>query len=420
MFRTRAQAAPLEITQTKTSRWPWKVSVFLLFATFISYLDRQAFSFAGPAIQQELGLDNEELGTLFSSFYLAYGIMHFFIGFFLDRFNIRIVYSIFVSLWSMAQALTGLPQSFGGIYACRFSLGIFESAAQPGAARILSRIFGKKDRTLANGIMMSGGSLGAIIAPIVMVFFINNVGWRNGFVILGVVGIIFALLWFWWFKAPDSVTKGTKSGAKVLTKEDEWKTILRNPKFWACVAGGMFTIPIIHITGAWLPTYFVQEWNMKLNVDLAIYITLIYIGFDLSMIITGFIIRKLCGNGIQPGKARKYVLVVAALCMGAIGFIFKSPTPLFAVAFAFLLNIGRAAFGSIFLSFNQEIASARVGTIAGIMGGIGALSGTFFVFLIGVISKTDGFKVPFIIIACLAILGSIPLLIVNWDKNKEE
>jgi MFS family permease len=158
---------------------------------------------------------------------------------------------------------------------------------------------------------------------------------------------------------------------------------------------------------------------MKLNVDLAIYLTLIYIGFDLSMILTGFIIRRLCDKGIAPGKARKYVLVVAGLSMALIGFIWKSPTPLVAVGFAFLLNIGRAAFGSIFLSFNQEIAPARVGTIAGIMGGIGALSGTVFVYLIGQISKSGGFTVPFIIIAALAILGTLPLLIVNWDKTEK-
>ena len=57
--------------------WPWKVSLFLLFSTMISYLDRQAFSFAGPVIQEEMGLDNEQLGTLLSAFFLAYGIMHF-------------------------------------------------------------------------------------------------------------------------------------------------------------------------------------------------------------------------------------------------------------------------------------------------------------------------------------------------------
>ncbi len=406
----------MEVLQDKSRSWPWKVSIFLLFATLISYLDRQAFSFAGPAIQHELKLDNEQLGTLFSAFFLAYGVMHFFIGRFLDRFNIRIVYASFVSLWSVAQIFTGLPKAFAGLFACRFSLGIFEASAQPGAARILSRLFDKKDRTLANGIMMSGGSLGAIVAPIVMVFFINKVGWRIGFMILGSIGILWTLLWLLWFKAPETILKGTHSGVKIMTKEDSWNYILRNPKFWVCVSGALFTIPIIHITGAWLPTYFVQQWNMKLNVDLAVYLTLIYIGFDLSMIGTGFIIRKLCGK-MEPGEARKYVLVFAGLCMAVIGFISKSPSPIMAVGFAFLLNVGRAAFGSIFLSFNQEIAFARVGTIAGIMGGIGALSGTFFVYLIGVISKSGSFTVPFIIVSCLAMAGTIPMLIVNWDKQ---
>lgn len=407
----------MDISGTHSKYWPWKVSFFLLFATLISYLDRQAFSFAGPLIQQELSIDNGQLGILFSAFFFAYGIMHFFIGWFLDRFNIRFVYAAFVSLWSIAQMITGIPKTFAGLFTCRFSLGIFEASAQPGAARILSRLFEKKDRTLANGIMMSGGSLGSIIAPIVMVFLINKVGWRIGFIILGAVGLIWAGLWLWWFKAPESVLKGTQGGVKVLTEEDRWHNILRNPKFWACTIGALATIPVIHIMGAWLPTYFVQTWNMKLNVDLAMYLTLIYIGFDLSMIGTGFIIRNLCSRGVKPGRARKYVLVVAGILMAMIGFVSKSPSPLVAVGFAFLLNVGRAAFGSIFLSFNQEISPARVGTIAGIMGGIGALSGTFFVSLIGIISKTGGFAVPFIIMSVMTIVGTVAVLSVNWDNK---
>ncbi|NDP20921.1 MAG: MFS transporter [Paludibacter sp.] len=64
-----------------------------------------------------------------------------FIGWFLDRFNIKKVYAIFVGLWSLAQMLTAFPKSFVGLFSARFSLGIFEAAAQPGAARILSRLF---------------------------------------------------------------------------------------------------------------------------------------------------------------------------------------------------------------------------------------------------------------------------------------
>lgn len=397
-------------------RWPWLVCIVLLFATLISYLDRQSFSVMGPVIRDELALDNARLGTLLSAFYLAYGLMHLFVGWFLDRFDIRKTYAAFVGLWSVAQIATGLARGFGGLYACRFALGIFEAAGQTGAARIISRIIPTADRTLANGIMMSGGSLGAILAPLVMIHLHATVGWRVGFIILGGVGLLWVGFWLLWFRPPPEVLGG-KSAPKASAPPEPWRVILRDRRFWACAVGAAFTIPIIHISGAWLPTYFVQTWNLKLSTDLAVYLTVIYIGADVSLIATGLVVSALVRRGCPAGRARKYVLAVAGLMMATVGFVFQAPTVLTAVALVFLLNFGRAAFGSIFLSFNQEIAHGRVGMIAGLMGAIGSFSGSLVVYLVGLMTREGGFGVPFAIMAGCSVVGTAALLMTDWDRG---
>lgn len=397
--------------------WRWKVSVFLLLATALSYLDRQALSVVGPQVQKELNLDNAQLGTLFSAFLYTYGAMHLVVGFFLDRYNIRKVYAAFVALWSTAQIFSGLAPGFNALFAGRMALGTFEAAGQTGAARIIARIFEGKDRAFANGVMMSGGALGALIAGPLMIFLSSSIGWRGGFVVLGVMGIFWSLAFFLWFRPSEEVLYGNRVGGSPFGKADEWRVIGRNPKFWACIVSAMFGLPIIHVAGAWIPTYFVQTWNLSLNKELATYLVLVYIGQDLGFIGGGALVSVLIRRGFSIGAARKIVCTAAVVLMlGAIAVPY-APAPLYAVAMIASLNMGRAAWGAIYLAFNQDIAPGRVAMMAGLFGAIGSFSAAIFTQIIGNISGDRGFGIPFMLIGCMAVLSLIPLLMVRWDEG---
>lgn len=395
--------------------WPWKVCVFLLTATALSYLDRQALSVVAPVVRAELGLDNAQLGLLLSAFFYSYAVMHLFVGYILDRFNIRFTYGLFVALWSLAQMAAGLASGFAGLFTARVFLGAFETAGQTGAARIIARILPAGDRAFANGIMMSGGSMGAVIAPLLMIWLANNIGWRYGFVILGCVGILWAALWIAWFRPPAHVLK-PPSRSLVLSRKDEWGVILRNPQFWSCAAGAAFTIPIIHIASAWIPTYLVQQWKLPLGGALSGYLLLVYLGLDAGFIGGGALVRHFTRRGRGVAGARKLVMIFSAVLMLAAAAVPAAPSVAAAVALVFLLNMGRASWGAIFLAFNQDVAPGRVGMIAGIMGCIGAFGGALLVWLIGVLSKTAGFDIPFLMIGGLVILGSLPVLFVHWEE----
>ncbi len=399
---------------TQTRWWPWAVCAVLLMATALSYLDRQALSVVAPVIRGELKLDNAQLGLLLSAFFYSYAGMHLVVGLILDRFNIRWVYGLFVACWSLAQVGAGLARGFASLFTARVFLGAFEAAAQPGAARIIARIVPPKDRTFANGIMMSGGSLGAMIAPLAMIGLANSIGWRAGFMILGAIGLVWAAGWVAWFRPPEALLTGIARGG-TLSEADCWSTILRSPKFWGCVVGAMFGIPILHISSSWIPTYFVQEWKLPLSAGLGLYLFLIYLGLDVGFIGGGAAVSFLVRRGLAVGRARKVVLVISTALMLAAAAVPWAPSVAAAVALVFLLNAGRASYGANFLAFNQDIAPGRVGMMAGVMGAVGAFSGALLVWAIGVISKTAGFKLPFLMVGCLAMLGVIPLLAVRWD-----
>ncbi|MBF0432021.1 MAG: MFS transporter [Fibrobacteria bacterium] len=399
--------------------WPWLVCIFLMFATSLSYLDRNAFSIVAPVIQGEFGWDNETIGRALSAFFIAYGIMHLFVGLILDSTNIRFTYGLFVMFWSITQMCTGLVQGLMTLFLCRFMLGIFESAGHTGGMRIISRIVPERDRTLANSILISGGSFGALIAPPLMIYLNSTVGWRYGFMVLGGLGVVWSILWMMWFKAPEYILTGKKSGKVVLLEEDRWSYILKSPKFWGCIGGALLVIPIIHVTYSWVAIYFVQVWDMQLKIDLAGYLLVIALGFEVALYVSGVLVSYLSRRGMSPGLVKKYILIGSAIMMGSVAFITSSPTVIVAVVFLFCLNFGRAAFNPIFYSFIQSISQRRVGTMAGIMGAIGSFAGSALIYVIGIISKDAGFQVPFIMVGVIGVLGVIPLLFVNWDKKTE-
>jgi ACS family hexuronate transporter-like MFS transporter len=384
-------------------------------ATALSYLDRQALSIAAPLVRREMHLDNAQLGLLLSAFFYAYSAGHLIVGWALDRFPIRTTYAVFVGLWSVSQSLSGLAGGFGSLFAARMALGGFEAAAQPGAARIIAAALSQRDRSLANGIMMSGGSLGAILAPPFMIWLANVCGWRYGFLVIGAMGLVWSVSWLIWARLP--VESSHPHHDLFDRRQEPWREILRSGRFWACTAGALFATPIIHISSSWIPTYFVQQWGLQLNAGFGLYLLIVYLGLDLGFLLGGASVSMLIRNGWSVVRSRKWVLVAATACMLAAVAVPFAPTPIWAVVLVFLLNFGRAAYGANYLAFNQEIAPHRVGTMAGIMGAIGAFSGAVLVWLVGILSQASGFRLPFLMVGALAVLGLLPILFVSWDKT---
>lgn len=405
--------------RTGLTPWQWKLCGFLLLATALSYLDRQALSVVAPVVAGELKLDNEQLGRLLSAFFYAYAAMHIAVGWILDRYNIRFTYGLFVALWSASQILAGFARGFGELFTCRLLLGAFETAGQTGAARIIARTLPPKERTFANGLMMSGGSIGAILAPVLMIFLANRYGWRFGFIVLGSLGLLWAAAWLLWFRPKPEVLQGASNRA-TLTEADRIGVILRNRRFWACVAGAACTIPIIHISSSWMPTYFVQEWGLKVSGTLSGYLFLVYAGLDIGFIGGGAAVSWLISRGWSVARARVRMMWISAAVMLAIGLVPFAPSVGFAIAGIFLLNVGRACWGALFLAFNQDIAPGRVGLVAGIMGCIGSLMGALLVWLIGWVTRTRGFDGPFWMIAVLVVAGTVPMVLTGWDDRSSE
>src|SRR5262245_49031081 len=159
----------------------------IFLATVINYIDRQTISVLSPVLLRELGLDKVDYGNVVSAFLLAYTISQALSGKLFDRIGTRLGFAVSITVWSVAAVLHMLASGFRSLAACRFLLGLGEAGNWPGAAKCVAEWFPVKERAFGMAIFNSGATLGAVIAPPVIVWLQLNYGWQRTFLFTGLL-----------------------------------------------------------------------------------------------------------------------------------------------------------------------------------------------------------------------------------------
>ncbi|MGD1892204.1 MAG: MFS transporter [Cyclobacteriaceae bacterium] len=170
----------------------------------IVLFDRILISVAKDPVSADLALNDKQMGWVLSIFALGYALFQTPAGLLADRFGARRILTLVVSIWSVFTALTGAVWNFFLLLVVRFLFGVGEAGAFPGIARAVFRWVPVGERGIVNGINFSGGRIGADIALPGAAWLISQVGWRMSFVILGVVGVLWAVIWYAWFRDDPS------------------------------------------------------------------------------------------------------------------------------------------------------------------------------------------------------------------------
>lgn len=176
----------------------------MVFATFILativLFDRILLSVAKEPVGEALNLNDKQMGWAMSIFALGYALFQTPAGVFADKFGARRVLTAVVALWSLFTALTGAVWNFVSLLIVRFLFGAGEAGAFPGMARAIYSWIPLQERGIVNGINFSGGRLGAAFALPLVAWLLEIAGWRLTFLILGLVGILWGVIWYLWFR----------------------------------------------------------------------------------------------------------------------------------------------------------------------------------------------------------------------------
>src|SRR6201995_5376117 len=205
-------AAP-EIATSRLKTIQRVAVALLVVAGVVNYIDRATLAVANPLIRDELGLSIADMGYLLSAFLWAYAFAQLPTGAMVDRLGPRILLTMGLSLWSLAQLLGGLVQGFGQFCGARILLGIGEAPQFPTGARVVRDWFNQRDRGLGTGIFNCASSLGTAIAVPLLTYLMLSFGWRAMFMIMGVAGLIVAMFWYLLYRNPTEVALTAEENA---------------------------------------------------------------------------------------------------------------------------------------------------------------------------------------------------------------
>ena len=401
----------------------WQICVVLFLATTLNYLDRQTLSILAPSLQKELHLDNASLGWLFAAFYYAYTFSHMAVGPILDRSNLRWAFVTAVLLWSIVSVLTGLANGFVALVIFRSSLGVVESANWPAGMRVVSRLLLPRERALGNGIFTSGTSVGALIAPGLILGISWQLGWRWAFVLVGLLGMFWVCGWIVMTRDVKLLDVWRESAtAKTTDIVDLRRTfagIVRSPRFLPVLAVAVLVNPCVYFSVNWLPAYFAQQRGIAPGGQMGWILTAIYLGLDLGNIACGGAILALTRRGRTVQQARRIVFVLATLglvCCAAVPVL-----PLTGAVIALILvNFGLGIWVVVYLTMAQEVFAPRVSTAVGLLSGSGSLAGALAMWAVGqVTQRTASFTVPMRAVAIAAVLSAIGGWMASQQSRQE-
>jgi len=243
-----------------------RVLGFLCLLAAITYLDRVAISVAGPRIQDTLNIGPKGWGWVVGVFTISYGIFEIPTGRLGDRIGARKVLTRVVLWWSAFTALTGLTSNYYVLLLIRFCFGAGEAGALPNISVSLSRWFPLIERARAMGCVLMSLQAGGALAPLVIVPIQIRYGWRASFFVLGVIGVIWSVAWYRWYRdtpaeKPDvSQSEIEESGTSSFANNHQmpWGIVLRSANVRAILLAGFCYVFALYFFISWLHTFLVK------------------------------------------------------------------------------------------------------------------------------------------------------------------
>jgi MFS transporter, ACS family, hexuronate transporter len=235
----------------------WYIGGLLFLSTVVNYIDRQTLSVLAPIIKEEYRWTNSDFALLIISFRVAYAVGQTLSGRMLDRVGTRTGLSISVAFYSLVAMLTATATGLRSFCAFRFLLGLGESANWPGATKAVSEWFHPRESGWAVALFDSGSSVGAAIAPALVLWAYAEFGsWRPVFVLTGSLGFLWLLLFRLAYRNPPR-SSGSDSPAALQTLP--YRTLLRMPRTWGIIIGKTLTDPVWFFVTDWFAIYLVSK-----------------------------------------------------------------------------------------------------------------------------------------------------------------
>ncbi|AEI48698.1 MFS transporter [Runella slithyformis] len=376
----------------KIGNYRWTICGLVFFATTINYLDRQVISLLKSTLSEELNWNDGDYANIEIAFKLFYAFGMLGAGRLVDKLGTKIGYAVATTLWSIAAVAHALVNTVFGFALVRSALGITEAGNFPAAIKTVAEWFPKKERAFATGIFNSGTNFGAIIAPLSVPFIAAEMGWQWAFIITGMLGFVWLVLWLVFYEVPSKSPKLSKAeydyihsdAAEVLADKNDvnkpqvsWFKLLSYRQTWAFAIGKLLTDPIWWFYLFWLPDFLQSQYKLT-GTQIAIPVAVVYTLSTFGSVLGGYLPMYLIKIGWPVFRARKTSMLIYALCVSPIIFsqILGSIDMWYAVCvIGFAAAAHQAWSANIFTTVSDMFPKYTTASVTGIGGMFGALGG---------------------------------------------
>src|SRR5262245_29844786 len=212
---------------TAAASWQmWVPCLGMALCSWLSFVDRQVLNILSPTIIKDTGLTAADFTNATSFFFLTYTLGNPVWGSVLDRVGLRVGMLLAVGVWTAASVSHAAMYSFAGFALARAVLGLGEGGTFPGGLRTAVETLPPSMRARGIALSFSGGTIGAVMMPLLLGPLAIEYGWKVAFVATGALGLLWMLVWAS-IARPPFLHKSAH-----MTSKMEWPN-LRERRVWA-------------------------------------------------------------------------------------------------------------------------------------------------------------------------------------------
>ncbi|MFP9231139.1 MFS transporter [Pectobacterium cacticida] len=407
----------------------WYMIGLVTIGTVLGYLTRNAVSVAAPTLQEQLHITTQQYSYIIAAYSACYTIMQPIAGYVLDVLGTKIGYALFAIVWAVFCMGTALANSWGGLAIARGAVGMAEAAMIPAGLKASSEWFPAKERSVAVGYFNVGSSIGAMIAPPLVVWAIVAHSWEMAFIITGALSLLWAISWLVFYKHPkdqkklsdeerDYILNGQEAQHQTNNKKrmSAWQ-ILRNRQFWGIALPRFLAEPAWGTFNAWIPLFMFKAYGFNLK-EIAMFAWMPMLFADIGCILGGYmpmLFQKYFNVNLIV--SRKLVVTLGAILMIAPGMIGLFSSPYVAIALLCVGGFAHQALSGALITLSSDVFGRNeVATANGLTGMAAWMASTLFALVVGALADTLGFSPLFAALSVFDLLGAV----VIWTVLKNQ
>jgi len=399
----------------------WWIVVLVCVGTVLNYLARNSLGVLAPQLTKELGFSTQQYSWVVAAFQVAYTAMQPICGAIIDNLGLKVAFALFAVAWSLSNMAHGFAGGWMSLAFFRGLLGLSESAAIPAGVKAVSEWFPARDRSVAIGFFNAGTSLGAAIAPPIVIFLSLAYGWRSAFVVTGGIGLIWAAAWYLLYDSPArhrALSPEQRALAPSIVEASTqppatFRSLLRQRDFWGLAIPRFLIEPAWQTFSFWIPLYLAKERGMDLK-SIALFAWLPFLASDAGGILGGYLspfLMKHFRLGLLTSRATGFslaaVMMIAPACVGL------AVSPYMAIAFFCVGGFAHQMLSVLLNTLTTDVFPREsVARANGLVGMCGWIGGLMFSLLVGALADTVGFGPLFRLLAVFDISGAIILFAV--------